>query len=298
MRLGQVKWNGAITAAIFDVCSARPIPDYTLGDLILRAEKEGESLPALASGLASRQPVSAIPLIPPHPKEVWAAGSGYASAAVARDAALPGGHAFHQQAHRAPRPEFVLKGTSRVCVGPGQCIGIRPTHVYSSGARTGRRTGSEGRILGYTLANDVTARDLEYENPYYIAQAKCYSASCALGPVMVTADEIPDPHALEMSIHICRDGQQIFEARVSTSDLVRTLETIDYLLRANPVPPGSVLLTGLGIMVHREAAPAPGDSVTIRMPQLGELTNTATVLNCCTGAVRAGPQRRSTEPRM
>ncbi|HEV2202672.1 MAG TPA: fumarylacetoacetate hydrolase family protein [Bryobacteraceae bacterium] len=281
MRLGQVKWNGAVTAAIFDVCSARPIPDYTLCDLILRGEKEGESLPALALRLASRQPVSAHPLIPLHPREVWAAGATYAASAAARDAALSGASGYHQQAHRASRPEFVFKGTARVCVGPGQCIGIRPDSDYTAPEpELAAVLGAKGRILGYTLANDVTARDLEYENPFYIAQAKSYSASCALGPVMITADEIPDPHALELSVHIHRNGEQIFAAQVSTSDLVRKLETmIDYLLRANPVPPGSVLLTGSGIMVHRGAALAHGDSVTIRMPQLGELTNTAAVLN-------------------
>src|SRR5258708_8226478 len=132
MRLGQVKWNGAVTAAIFDVCSARPIPDYTLCDLILRAEKEGESLPALASGLASRQPVSAYPLIPLHPREVWAAGATYAASAAARDAPLGGRNGYHQQAHRAPRPELVFKGTARVCVGPGQSIGIRPDSAYTA----------------------------------------------------------------------------------------------------------------------------------------------------------------------
>ena len=281
MRLGQIKWNGAVTAAIFDVCSARPIPDYTLCDLILRAEKEGESLPHLASGLASRQPVSAKPLIPIHPREVWAAGATYAAAAAARDAGINGGSVHHRRAYTAARPEFVLKGTSRVCVGPGQSIGIRPDSTFTAPApELAVVLGAKGRILGYTLANDVTARDLEFENPFYLNQAKTYSASCSLGPVIVTADEIPDPHALEMSVHIHRNGQPIFEAQVSTAELVRNLQTmIDCLMCANPVPPGSVLLTGSGIMVNREAALTDGDSVTIRMKPLGELTNVAAVLN-------------------
>jgi len=281
MRLGQVKWNGAITAAIFDVCSARPIPDYTLCDLILRAEKEGEDLSRLASRLASRQPISANPLIPLYPREVWAAGATYAVAAAARDAGLNGGCVYHRRAYEATRPEFVLKGTSRVCVGPGQAIGIRPDSKFTAPApELAVVLGTKGRIIGYTLANDVTARDLEFENPFYINQAKTYSASCALGPVMVTADEIPNPHALEMSVHIHRNGQQIFEAQVSTSELVRNLQSmIDCLMCANPVPAGSVLLTGSGIMVNREAALAEGDSVTIRMQQLGELTNVAALIN-------------------
>src|SRR4051812_835920 len=105
MRLGQLKWNGVTTAAIFDHVSARPIPDYTLTDLIARAEKEGESLAGLASGLASRHPVPAHPMIPLHPREVWAAGSTYHKTAQIRDAALDAGKAFHLNAHRAARPE-------------------------------------------------------------------------------------------------------------------------------------------------------------------------------------------------
>ena len=130
------------------------------------------------------------------------------------------------------------------------------------------------------LANDVTAQDLEAENPLYTAQAKTFSGSCALGPYMVTADEIRDPHAIEISCHIERNGQEIFSGQVSTADLVRKFESlIEYLMRANPVPAASLLLTGTGIMVSRSAALAEGDSVTIRGPQLGELTNRAALLN-------------------
>jgi 2-dehydro-3-deoxy-D-arabinonate dehydratase len=281
MRLGQLKWNGVTTAAIFDHVSARPIPDYTLGDLIARAGKEGEDLSALASGLASRHPVPAKPVIPLHPREVWAAGSTYHSTATIRDAALGAGNAIHVNAHHAQRPEIVFKGTGRICVGPGQPIGIRPDSCFTAPApEIAVVLGVNGHIIGYMLANDVTAQDLEAESPLYMAQAKTFSGSCALGPYLVTADEISDPHALEITCSIQRNGQEIFCEQASTSDLARTFEAlIEYLMRANPVPPGSVLLTGTGIMVSRAAALAEGDSVTIRTPQLGELTNPAAMLN-------------------
>jgi 2-dehydro-3-deoxy-D-arabinonate dehydratase len=220
-------------------------------------------------------------MIPLHPREVWAAGSTYHSTAQIRDAALDAGKAFHLNAHHSARPEIVFKGTGRICVGPGQSIGIRPDSCFTAPApEIAIVLGVHGRIIGYMLANDVTAQDLEAENPLYTAQAKTFSGSCALGPFLVTADEIGDPHAIEISCHIERNGQEIFSGQSCASDLARKFDTlIEYLMRANPVPPGSLLLTGTGIMVSREAALAEGDSVTIRGPQLGELTNRAALLN-------------------
>ena len=129
MRLGQVKWNGGTTAAIFNHTSARPIPDYTLYDLICRAEKEGSDLPRLAEDLALLRPVPAEPLIPLQPREVWACGSTYASSASFRDEE---GTGMYGRVHRDERPQIFFKGTARVCVGPGQSIGIRPDSSFTA----------------------------------------------------------------------------------------------------------------------------------------------------------------------
>ena len=110
-------------------------------------------------------------------------------------------------------------------------------------------------------------------------QSKVYSACCALGPVIVTADELWDPYKLEMTCTVTRDGATRFHGSVSTARLHRKLETlIEYLLRANPVPAGSVLLTGTGIIVTEDAALAPGDTVSIHIPEIGELSNSAVVV--------------------
>src|SRR5205085_1089338 len=102
---------------------------------------------------------------------------------------------------------------------------------------------------------------------------------CALGPVMVTADELRDPYALEMTCTIVRDGREIFSGSTSTSRLHRRIESlVEYLTRANRVPAGTVVLTGTGIIVPQEAALAPGDVVTIRVPEIGELVNTAAMV--------------------
>ena len=126
------------------------------------------------------------------------------------------------------------------------------------------------------MANDVSAWDIERENPLYLPQSKFYDRCCALGPVMVTADEIPDPTRLQMTCNIMREGRELFAGSVSISKLHRSIESLlEYLSRSNHLPCGTVLLTGTGIIVPREAALAAGDIVTIRVPEIGELTNPA-----------------------
>ena len=177
-------------------------------------------------------------------------------------------------------PEIFFKGTARVCVGPGKKIGIRSDSKFTAPEpELAVVLGQGGQILGYTLANDVSAWDIERENALYLPQSKVYNCCCALGPVIVTADELKDPYNLTLTCTIQRGGKTIFQGDVSTSRLHRKLETlIEYLLRANNVPAGSVLLTGTGIIVKEDAALAPGDSVSISVPEIGTLTNTAAVV--------------------
>ncbi len=280
MHLGQIKWNGATTAAIFNQTAARPIPDYTLLDLIVRAEKEGEALPELATRLASRQSVMAEPLIPLQPREVWGCGCTYETSASFRDAEHGTREGFYAHVYKAARPEIFFKGTARVCVGPGQPIGIRADSKFTAPEpELALVLGVKGRILGYTLANDVSAWDIERENPLYLPQSKTYSACCALGPVIVTADEIADARALHMTCSVTRGAAQIFSGETPIARLGRTFETlVEYLLRSNPVPAGSVVLTGTGIIVKEDAALAAGDVVTINVPEIGELSNPCAIV--------------------
>src|SRR5579872_564852 len=200
MRLGQIQWNHAVTAAIFEGELARPIPDYTIYDLICRSEKEGATLTALAARLAVAHAEKGGPLIPIRPKEVWASGCTYETSASFRDAEHGTREGFYAHVYRSERPEIFFKGTSRVCVGPGQPIGIRSDSSFTAPeAELAVILGAKGKILGYTLANDVSAQDLARENPHFLSQSKTFQACCALGPIMVTADEIGDPRDLRVS---------------------------------------------------------------------------------------------------
>jgi 2-dehydro-3-deoxy-D-arabinonate dehydratase len=281
MRLGQIRQEGRAVAAIFEDGLARPVPNHTLTDLIAHAEAEQIALWDLAGRIASRHGVAAAPIIPIFPVEVWACGCTYEMSASFRDAEHGTREGMYAYVYRETRPEIFFKGTSRVCVGPGQPIGLRADSKFTAPEpELAVILGTKGRVLGYTLANDVSAWDIERENALYLPQSKVYTACCALGPVIVTADEMPDPYKLSMSCTITRAGESTFEGQTSTARLHRKIETlIEYLLRANPVPTGSVLLTGTGIIVTAESALAAGDVVSIRVQEIGELSNTAVVVS-------------------
>ncbi len=280
MRLGQVKLDGVVTAVVFEGDLARPIPGHKMADLIRRSEAESISLTQLAGRMASHHAEPLAAVVPIHPPEVWASGCNYERSASFRDGEHGTREGMYAYVYREPRPEIFFKGTARVCVGPGQAIGIRSDSKFTAPEpELAVVLGSKGRVLGYTLANDVSAWDIERENALYLPQSKVYTACCALGPVIVTADELTDPYALDMTCTITRGGQTTFSGAVSTSKLHRKIETIvDYLMRANHVPAGSILCTGTGIIVTEEAALAPGDTVTIRVAEIGELSNIAAVV--------------------
>jgi len=285
MHLGQIKHDGRVIAAIFEGDAARPIPAHTLVDLINRADAVMTPLPDLAARLASRHPVAATPLIPLSPSEVWASGCTYETSAAFRDSETiepdkGTREGMYAHVYRAPRPEIFFKGTARVCVGPGQNIGIRSDSKFTAPEpELAVVLGKRGQIVGYTLANDVSAWDIERENALYLPQSKVYTACCALGPVMVTTDELTDPYNLRMTCEILRGDEVRFSGSTSTAKLHRKIEDIvGYLTRSNQVPAGSVLCTGTGIIVTEEVALAPGDVVRIWVREIGELANTAAVV--------------------
>ncbi len=280
MRFGQIRFENKITAALFEDAAARPIPGYTTVSLIRKSETEGIPLPELLREMATRHREPVLPAIPITPVEVWGCGCTYEMSASFRDGQHGEERGIYSQVHGNSRPEIFFKGTARACVGPGQPIGIRFDSKFTAPEpELAVLLGSKGTVLGYTVGNDVSAWDIERENPLYLPQSKFYTGCCALGPVIVTPDEVPDIAQLEMTCTITRGAEERFSGSVSVGKLCRSLdELIGYLLRANPVPAGSVMLTGTGIIVTQDAALAPGDVVTIEVPGIGELSNPAAIV--------------------
>jgi len=271
MRLGQIHHRGAICAAIFENGGARPMTGRTTLDIL----RDPGLTRSAGNPLDKWEPA-----IPIHPPEVWGCGCTYETSASFRDAEHGTREGMYAYVYREARPEVFFKGTTRVCVGPGEAIGIRCDSQFTAPEpELALVLGENGKIAGYTLANDVSAWDIERENALYLTQSKVYDRCCALGPVIVTPDEIADISTLEMTCRITRDGVERFAGSISIARLHRKLETlVEYLTRANRVPVGTVLLTGTGIIVTKEAALAPGDVVSISVPEIGELSNPAAVV--------------------
>ena len=184
---------------------AASIPGHTALDVILD--------PTLTR-LASKNLVEAEPILSIHPPEVWGCGCTYETSAAFRDAEHGTREGMYAHVYREARPEVFFKGTARHCVGSGDAIGIRPdSHFTAPEPELAIVIGPGHSIFGFTLANDVSAWDIERENALYLTQSKVYDRCCALGPVIVTADDIPDPYHLQMTCTITRAGKCFIMAR-------------------------------------------------------------------------------------
>ena len=210
-----------------------------------------------------------VPLVPP---EVWGAGVTYRRSADFREE----GTGIYDRVYAAERPELFFKASGWRCAGPGEPIGRRRDSSFTAAEPELAIVLSEaGAILGYTLANDVSAWDIERDNPLYLPQSKIYDGCFAFGPVVVTPDEVPDPYALRLECRIVRAGAEVFRGEASTAQLKRRYEEIvAFLLRSNTIRTGTVLSTGTGIIQPLEVGLEPGDVVTISCPQIGALSNT------------------------
>jgi 2-dehydro-3-deoxy-D-arabinonate dehydratase len=129
-------------------------------------------------------------------------------------------------------------------------------------------------VVAFTACNDVTAQDIEQGGAGHLSQARIYLGSCALGPCLVTPDEIANPRALQVRCSILRNGNAIFSEAASTARLRQPIDAlVAWLLRDNPVPMGTVLSTGTGIVVPDAAALSSGDQVEIEAQSIGRLSN-------------------------
>lgn len=243
----------------------------------LEGQEEEASVTVLVYGFDELDvpPDSAIPHLkmPIEPAEVWGCGVTYKRSADERDADAE--KDIYSQVYESERPEVFFKAPPRCCVGPNEPICIRAdSKLTAAEPELAVVVGVEGAIVGYTICNDVSAWDIERANPLYLPQSKTFEGCCALGPVVVTTEEIEDPYALEVRCRILRDGKVVFNGGCNTSQMGRRIEDlIGYLTRNNPVPVGTILTTGTGIMIPNECALKDGDRVDIEIEGIGILRN-------------------------
>jgi 2-dehydro-3-deoxy-D-arabinonate dehydratase len=211
---------------------------------------------------------------PLHPTEVWCAGVTYERSRQARAEETQVVDVY-TRVYDADRPELFLKDTNaRRTVGPGEPLGVRMDSRWTvPEAEVAVVVGSGGQIIGATVGNDMTARDIEAANPLYLSQAKLFAGACALGPVVVTPDEWPTEFSIRCRIWL-PDGELAWEAETSTASMRRSFdELVDWLVRDNPITPGTVLLTGTGLVPPDNVSVTRGCRIEITVPGIGTLAN-------------------------
>ncbi len=212
-------------------------------------------------------------LLPLEPLEVWCAGVTYERSRDARieESAV---RDVYSLVYDAERPELFLKDAAcRRTVGPGEPVGIRSDSGWNvPEPEIALVLGDASDIAGVTIGNDLSSREIEGANPLYLPQAKVYAGACALGPAVLSP--VPsEPFEIHMRI-LDASGVELFAGETSTARMKRSFEElVEFLVRDNPVPPGSVLLTGTGLVPPDDFTLEPGHIVEIEVPGIGILSN-------------------------
>jgi 2-dehydro-3-deoxy-D-arabinonate dehydratase len=218
-------------------------------------------------------------LVPIESPEVWAAGVTYERSRDGRNYESTGGLTeeitFYDKVYEAERPEIFLKSTKDRTVGTGEDVYLRSDSNWQiPEPELGVVVDKEGDILGYTIGNDMSSRDIEGENPLYLPQAKVWKHSCAIGPSILLAEAVEDPYNFDIICRIFRGETLVFEDSANTGQLKRKIdELIRFLVRDNVIFDGTVLLTGTCIVPPNEFSLQDGDRIEIEIPGIGVLDN-------------------------
>ena len=229
---------------------------------------------ALAEPAGDPVPADATVLSPVGGQEIWAAGVTYERSRDARtEESEDPDH--YDRVYDADRPELFFKAAPGRAVGSSHPVGIRADSAWNAPEpELGVIANASGDLVAYVLGNDMSSRSIEGDNPLYLAQAKVYTASCALGPCLVPVEEAPALDEIRLDLDVSRDGQTVAAGSVELTRLHRSpSELIGWLTRALDFPIGVVLLTGTGIVPPADFTLQPGDVVTITGTGLGTLRN-------------------------
>lgn len=254
---------------------------YTLNagsfdELITREDLRDYLHQLIREAMAASAPAPQDLLPPIGSQEVWAAGVTYYRSRNARmeESKSAGGGDFYDRVYHATRPELFFKSAPHRVVGPGGKVAIRDDASWSvPEPELTLLVTPGGKIVGYTIGNDMSSRDIEGENPLYLPQAKVYDRSCALGPCLLITDE-PLLDTTEIALEIRRSGTAAFSGATSLKEMKRKpQELVEYLYRNNTFPQGCFLLTGTGVVPPDSFTLKGGDEIRITIPPIGTLVN-------------------------
>jgi 2-dehydro-3-deoxy-D-arabinonate dehydratase len=222
------------------------------------------------------EPLTAVTLLAPVDlQEVWAAGVTYKRSQEARERESVGAAKFYDMVYSAQRPELFFKAPAYRVADPGTPVHIRRDSRWSvPEPELALVISPELRLVGFTIGNDMSSRDIEGENPLYLPQAKFYDRCCALGPVITLADAMPSAESITIDLRIERRGAEVFAGSTNIAKMARTFtELISWLGKETSFPHGAILLTGTGIVPPDDFTLAAGDAVHIDIAGIGRLTN-------------------------
>jgi 2-dehydro-3-deoxy-D-arabinonate dehydratase len=217
---------------------------------------------------------------PVEQQEVWAAGVTYLRSKEARMAESEFSANAYDRVYDAVRPEIFFKSVAEKVVSPRQAVGIRRDANWNvPEPELALVINSAGKIVGFTIGNDMSSRDIEGENLLYLPQAKIYTGSCAVGPWIVLGVSEGDARRWSIRLEIQRGGQTVFHGETQVNNIKRRFDELaEYLFRSQKFPHGAVLLTGAGIVPPDSFTLKAGDSVIITISGVGTLENPVAIV--------------------
>jgi 2-dehydro-3-deoxy-D-arabinonate dehydratase len=282
MQLCKVQTEtGALRVGIFEGGDVRLLDlqrfrgIHTLSDILHAGDPAGLAKDLIDDN-TPRVAIDEVTLLAPIDRqEVWAAGVTYKRSRQARERESAGAASFYDKVYNAERPELFFKATPHRVAGPSERVRIRHDSRWNvPEPELALVLSPRLELIGFTIGNDMSSRDIEGENPLYLPQAKLYDHCCALGPVITLAAAMPPLNQVTIRLVIDRAGKTMFDGATSVAEMKRTPDDlIQWLRRDNSFPGGAMLLTGTGIVPPDDFTLAPEDRVNIDISGIGRLTN-------------------------
>lgn len=252
------------------------VPGDNFDDLLNHANLRGHLASIIAGSAPVAAPADDTILAPLQTQEIWAAGVTYFRSRTARmeESKDAGGGSFYDRVYAAERPEIFFKATPQRVAKPRAAMHLRSDSKWMvPEPELTLVINARAEIIGYTVGNDLSCRDIEGENPLYLPQAKCFDRCASVGPCILVQSEPPAP-TTRIILEIERNGASVFSGETTISQLKRTPEElVGFLYRDNTFPTGALLMTGTGIVPGDEFTLKSGDVVKITIEGIGTLTN-------------------------
>jgi len=248
---------------------------------LLETDNLGAHMNRLVGQTQTRFGLRTVKLLPPVDKqEVWAAGVTYQRSKTARMEESESSASVYDKVYDAPRPELFFKALPEKVVAANDAVGIRKDATWNvPEPELALVFNSKGRVVGYTIGNDMSSRDIEGQNPLYLPQAKVYRQSCALGPFIKVGILEAEARTWTIHLRIQRGTKVVFQGETSVGQIKRRFDELgSYLFRSQTFPHGVVLLTGTGIVPPDNVTLQAADVVRISISGIGVLENTVAVV--------------------